>query len=54
MKVETLIAHLSELPPETEIHFEGYDDSEEEEMLSQTIADYFEEGCIGVATSEIT
>ncbi|WP_016951682.1 hypothetical protein [Anabaena sp. PCC 7108] len=39
MTVQELIERLSKLPPEAEVHFEGYDDDEAEELLDELILD---------------
>jgi len=39
MKVEDLIAQLSQLPEGTEIHFEGYEDDEAEDLITELVSD---------------
>lgn len=38
MKVKDLIHQLAQLPPETEIHFEGYDDDEATDLIDDLIS----------------
>lgn len=40
MKLKDLIDRLSQLPPETEIHFEGYEDDEAAELIDELVSDY--------------
>jgi hypothetical protein len=39
MTVQELIDKLSKLPPDSVIHFDGYDDDEAEELLDELISD---------------
>ncbi|MBD2568354.1 hypothetical protein [Anabaena lutea] len=45
MKAKELIERLSQLPPDTEIHFDGYEDHEAEQLLDERISNCFSSDC---------